>query len=255
MRLAKNRFKVLLIERLITLIRKLSITFLSSSLGYILEPFILHKFRSLAYDINNIYDAIDFTFSFKYFVMSIKPYQVKYEIMKLLELINECKPKVLIEIGTAGGGTLFLFTRVVDPEGVIISIDLPGGPFGGGYPKWKTPIYKSFARCGQKIYLIRADSHNPDTLERVKKILENRNVDFLFIDGDHRYDGVKKDFDVYSLLVKNGGMIALHDIVEHPPETECEVNRFWNKIKNNYRYIEIVKDRDQKWAGIGVIYF
>lgn len=223
-------------------------------LGYILAPFILRKFRSLAYNIKNIYAAVDFAFSFKYLVISIKPFQVKYEITKLLEIIMLLKPKIVLEIGTAGGGTLFLFTRVANPEAAIISIDLPEGPFGGGYPKWKIPLYKSFARVGQRIYLIRADSHDPDTLESINQVLVHRKVDFLFIDGDHTYEGVKRDFEMYSPLVKEGGIITFHDILEHPPETGCEVNRFWNEIKNNYKYIEIVKERGQKWAGIGVLY-
>jgi cephalosporin hydroxylase len=59
--------------------------------------------------------------------VSIKPNQVRYEVAKLLDVLAEVKPKVILEIGTAGGGTLFLFTRVADPEAKIISVDLPGG--------------------------------------------------------------------------------------------------------------------------------
>ena len=165
----------------------------------------------------------------------------------------ELKPKVVLEIGTAGGGTLFLFTRVADPEAKIISIDLPGGHFGGGYPRWKIPLYKSFSREGQKIYLIRRSSHDPKTLEEVKRILSGERVDFLFIDGDHTYEGVKRDFEMYAPLARPGGIIAMHDIVKHPPETGCEVNKFWNQIKQ-HRNIEIVKDYNQGWAGIGVLY-
>jgi hypothetical protein len=59
---------------------------------------------------------------------------------------------------------------------------------------------------------------------------------------------------MYSPLVREGGIIAFHDICPHPPETKCEVNRFWNEIKQRYKFAEIVEDRDQKWAGIGVLY-
>jgi hypothetical protein len=60
---------------------------------------------------------------------------------------------------------------------------------------------------------------------------------------------------MYSLLVKKGGVIAFHDIVEHPPESGCDVSRFWNEIKKKYESSEeIIKDRKQGWAGIGVIY-
>ena len=36
-------------------------------------------------------------------------------------------------------------------------------------------------------------------------------IDFLFIDGDHSYEGVKLDFDLYSNLLSENGIIVLHD--------------------------------------------
>jgi len=160
---------------------------------YIYSPFIVVKFRNVISSIDSIHDALDFAFSFQAFGVSIKPTQVKYEIAKLLEIMADLKPRVILEIGTAGGGTLFLFTRAADPNAKIISIDLPGGPFGGGYPKWRTTLYKSFARGGQKIYLLRRNSHDPRTLYEVERILGGERVDLLFIDGDHTYLGVKRE--------------------------------------------------------------
>jgi predicted O-methyltransferase YrrM len=243
-----------LIKKASSYMLRKSMKSIESSLRYIFSPFIARKFRNLIRNVDNIYDTLDFAFSFQAFGVSIKPAQVEYEIAKLLEIVAELKPKVVLEIGTAGGGTLFLFTRVADPEAKIISIDLPGGPFGGGYPRWKIPLYKSFSKEGQEIYLIRRDSHNPQTLREVKGILGDEKVDFLFIDGDHTYDGVKMDFEMYSPLVKKSGIIALHDICPHPSETGCEIDRFWNEIKHGYKYAEIVEDWSQKWAGIGVLY-
>jgi len=150
------------------------------------------------------------------------------------------------------GETLFLFTRVASKDATIISIDLPGGRWS--YPRWMMPLLKSLKMEQQEIHLIRADFHNPETLNKVKNILGNKMIDFLFIDGDHSYEGVKMDFEMYSPLVRKGGIIAFHDIVEFPPGTGCEVNRFWNEIKRKYRHLEIVKDYGQKWAGIGVLF-
>lgn len=221
---------------------------------YILAPFIVKKFRNFVRGIENVHDALDFAFSFQAFGVSIEPMQVRDEIAKFLEIVAELRPKVVLEIGTARGGTLFLFTRAADPKAKIISIDLPGGAFGGGYPVWKIPLYRSFSRDEQKIYLIRRDSHNPQTLEEVKRILGLEKIDLLFIDGDHTYEGVKKDFEMYSPLVRKGGIIAFHDIVPHPPETRCLVSKFWNEVKHSYSFLEIVRDWSQKWAGIGVLY-
>jgi len=58
---------------------------------------------------------------------------------------------------------------------------------------------------------------------------------------------------MYSKLVRANGVIALHDIIPHPPETKFEVNKFWLEIKDKYKYLEIVKSWSQKWVGIGVI--
>jgi cephalosporin hydroxylase len=172
----------------------------------------------------------------------------------LLKLLSKLRPKTLLEIGTANGGTLFLFCQIASPTATIISVDLPSGPFGGGYPEWKIPFYKSFATNKQKLYLIREDSHASTTLKYVEKILEGHKLDFLFIDGDHTYEGVKKDFEMYFPLVRKGGIIAFHDIMEHSPETGCEVSMFWDEIKHSYSSLEIVKDWNQKWAGRGVVY-
>jgi predicted O-methyltransferase YrrM len=216
--------------------------------------FIVPRFRRFLNSISGIDEAIDFAFSFNYLGVLIQPTQVREEIVSLVGVVERLKPRVVLEIGTAGGGTLFLFCRASDPDAMIISIDLPGGRFGGGYPKWRIPLYKSFVKGDQKLYLIRDDSHNSKTFEEVKNILGGRMIDFLFIDGDHRYDGVKRDFEMYAPLVRSGGIIAFHDIVPGSKESVGGVPRFWNEIKMRYKHTEIVKDWKQGSDGIGVIY-
>lgn len=36
-------------------------------------------------------------------------------------------------------------------------------------------------------------------------------IDFLFIDGDHNYEAVKKDWELYSTLLSTGSIVAFHD--------------------------------------------
>jgi len=41
----------------------------------------------------------------------------------------------------------------------------------------------------------------------------NKPIRFLFVDGDHKYEAVKMDIDLWSPKVVNGGIIAIHDSV------------------------------------------
>jgi predicted O-methyltransferase YrrM len=178
--------------------------------------------------------------------------QIKSEIIKLLQILTKKNPKNILEIGTAGGGSLFLFSQVIDREANLISLDLPEPLYGESYPEWKKILYNSFIKSNQNLFLIKASSHNIKTLKRVKKILRGKKLDFLFIDGDHTYKGVKKDFEMYGSLVKQNGIIALHDIVK-VPDYDVHVNKFWNEIKKQYKYMEFVEDWNQKMCGIGII--
>lgn len=94
--------------------------------------------------------------------------------------------------------------------------------------------------------MLRQDSYDHGTFDILKKILGSGELDFLFIDSDHRYEGVKKDFEMYSRLVRICGIVAFRDIVEHPRETKCEVSNSWREIRNSYRHQEIVKDWNQE---------
>ena len=183
----------------------------------------------------------------------IKPSQVKEEFSLLLDEFKNLKPKNILELGTANGGTLLLFTKLAYLEAKIVSVDLPGGKFGGGYSKWRIPLYKSFSNKNKSMFLIRKNSQIKSTLQEVRKIFAGNKVDFLFVDADHTYRGIKRDFELYAPLVKRGGIIAFHDIVKHSHETEAGVDIFWEGIKDFFETEEFIKDKGQGWAGIGVI--
>jgi len=218
---------------------------------FILLPYALVKIRGLKKKPKErlLHDILDDSFFNLIFAM-----QIYQEIDQLLDIIQKKNPKAILEIGTANGGSLFLFCQFSPSNAKIISIDLPMGRFGRGYPSWKIPLYKSFTESEQELFLLREDSHKTRTGEKIEKILGNKKIDFLFIDGDHAYEGVKKDFEMYSPLVQNGGIIALHDIVPGSDEHVGGVPQFWQEIKNKYNSVEIVEDWKQGGYGIGIIY-
>lgn len=97
-------------------------------------------------------------------------------------------------------------------------------------------------------------------------------IDLLFIDGDHSYEGVKQDFDLYSSILSNNGIIIIHDTDPNYEETlivsedakkdhyrfdgpaklvkELEKNNNWNLI--NLHNFRILMDKPSS-SGITII--
>lgn len=178
----------------------------------------------------------------------ISPIQSRMEFMSLLTLLSDQRPSSILEIGTANGGSLFMYSRIASADATIVSVDLPGGTFGGGYSEARIPLYEAFPLPGQKLHLVRADSHLQKTLNIVKTHFGQKTIDFIFIDGDHTYEGVRSDFEMYSKLLSKNGYIAFHDTIYAEG-----VKKFWLEIKDQYEFnIEWVA-KDAPCYGIGVI--
>jgi predicted O-methyltransferase YrrM len=180
----------------------------------------------------------------------LKPIQIPGELAALVRDVRRLKPQRVLEIGTANGGTLFLWTQLAQPNATIVSIDLPGGKFGGGYTVWQGITYRRFANKNQKLHLLREDSHTPAALEKTRRLFKGEPLDMLFIDGDHTYEGVKKDWEMYSPLVRPGGMIAFHDIAGNYDDTQ--VKRLWDSIKTDFEHQEYVLDANG-YYGLGLL--
>lgn len=178
----------------------------------------------------------------------ISAIQSREELIPVLELLEANRPSTVMEIGTATGGTLFMLTRVATEDATIVSLDLPQGPGGGGYSEKRIPLYDAFALPNQKLHLLREDSHRPDALEHVKNAFAEKTIDFLFIDGDHSYEGVRQDFEMYSPLVTPGGYIGFHDI-----SYIDDVARFWNEVKPRFSHAQEYIAKSGATFGIGLI--
>jgi FkbM family methyltransferase len=178
--------------------------------------------------------------------------QMSGEVERFAKFFRDLKCKNIMEIGTYAGGLFSIMCKLSDEDGVKISVDLPV------YENQEnTEYYKNFLRDHKKfsknVHFIAADSHKQETLEQVKQLLNGEELDFLFIDGDHSYAGVKQDFEMYKELVKDGGYIGFHDIndTEWHRNLNCYVAHFWDEIKNRYESTEI---NTKSYAmGIGVV--
>jgi predicted O-methyltransferase YrrM len=180
------------------------------------------------------------------------------ELAPLIALLRRRAPRVVVEIGTARGGTFYAWCQVAEPDAILVSVDLPDGPFGGDGAADSSTLQR-YGQPGQQLHFIQDDSHDLKTRARLEEILGEREIDFLMIDGDHTYEGVRQDFEMYAPLVGDGSPIAFHDILPHPTDSLCEVDRFWNEIRCGYRHIEFIDvppaSQGAQYGGIGVLYW
>lgn len=179
-------------------------------------------------------------------LLRVKTLQIPSEILALARRVEALKPRVILEIGTARGGTLLIWSRLASEA--VISCDLRD-------MRVQAELFTRFPPPGSQCHvtLLSGDSHDAAFRARVAATLAGRKADFLFIDGDHREAGVTADYEDYRDFVRPGGLIAFHDIVANQPLEINQVERLWRKLRAMPGAEELVNDRNQCGFGIGVI--
>lgn len=174
-----------------------------------------------------------------------------FEIYNTTKFLDAFKIKNFMEIGTDRGGTFTVWSKLANKEGIHISLDLPHGQFDrNDYDVEKRDTY--LKSLGSNVTIIHGNSHLTETKEKIKEVLNGELLDFLFIDGDHTYEGIKQDFEMYNEFVKSGGWIGFHDIkdTEFHRNANCRVDKFWKEL--NFNKIEFI-DSSTDFGGIGFI--
>lgn len=166
----------------------------------------------------------------------ITPIQKPDEIRELMELVVAHDPNTIMEIGTDRGGTLYLWSQLPVDVDQVISLDLDYNTldWSGKYWQNRQVFYERFSD-DTEITCLELNSHQQSSVDTVEDIANN-SIDFLFIDADHSYDGVKQDFELYQPIMSNDGLVALHDINNN----RCGVPKFWDEIVDEYQTTEIV---------------
>lgn len=181
--------------------------------------------------------------------------QIPEEFEELLKFYKALKPSNVLEIGSLLGWSLKRFIENLKPNSNIISIDLPVREFTGPADHRVNQqefghliLWKKWAKQHRvNLFVIPESSFENNTFLQVKSITPV--LDFIFIDGNHTYEAIKSDFNIYSQLVRPGGLIAFHDIAKNE---EGGGFKFWNEIKSQYKHKEILKSPEQE-KGIGII--
>lgn len=180
-------------------------------------------------------------------------YQHRAELLPFVEwVVERGLTRNICEIGSFVGGGIELFCQLATNK--MISIDLPGGRWGGEHVDWQRAEQRNRAAKAKHPHFVGivGDSHSDHTWNVLNKILNVDDLDLLFIDGDHSYEGVKSDYDNYRQFVCPGGAIAFHDIAATAihDRDHVEVRRLWLELEGEKH--EFVQP-GAPWGGIGVL--
>ncbi len=119
----------------------------------------------------------------------------------------------IVEIGCAYGGSSLLFLLAKRAGVRVTSIDPfvidSMGDFQATQKLCSLHVSRALKLVG-KSEIVKDWELLPDYSFNVVKSW-NKPIDVLFIDGDHRYEAVKKDFEDWLPLLKAGGFIIFHD--------------------------------------------
>lgn len=119
-----------------------------------------------------------------------------------IKYVSSIKDGIIVEIGVLNGETTQLFldnsnSKVVGIDPIIpdsMNSSMIGSLFKIRKLEEKYTNFKFF----------KAYSYN------VVKTW-NESIDYLFIDGNHNYEAVKKDFEDWFPFIRSGGILAMHD--------------------------------------------
>jgi predicted O-methyltransferase YrrM len=134
--------------------------------------------------------------------------------------------KRLAEIGVWEGGTTRRLREVMAPDATIHAIDpYPPGRSGISYQKLIAAGEVAAVSNGRVVWLRQTGA----------EAAQNRSVleapfDFVFVDGDHTYEGLRRDWEGWSPLVAPGGIVALHDSLLPEGHLDAGSVRYSNEV-------------------------
>jgi predicted O-methyltransferase YrrM len=166
----------------------------------------------------------------------------------LYGLVRSMKPETCVEIGSARGKSACYIGLALQENrrGRLYAID-PHRP-----TKWNDAgavdtfemMSNNLAALGVSEYVSVLRAYSEDAARDW-----SRPIDMVFIDGDHSYEGVKRDWELFVPYVKPFGVVVFHDTIwdltagSNPIRSDMGVPRFVEKLRRD-GYPVITIDRD-----------
>ena len=138
---------------------------------------------------------------------------------RFIGMLAACVPAkgTIVEIGSYKGRSTVMLAKVashyrlgpivsIDPHTHNLSLVHHGTPLPSTYDEFLSSLTKADVAKDVEIHRELSTDVSPAW---------NRDIRFLWIDGDHTYEGAKADFDGFSPFLAKGGVVAFHDALNN----------------------------------------
>jgi glycosyltransferase involved in cell wall biosynthesis len=161
-------------------------------------------------------------------------------------LIDALRPRMLVELGTHGGFSYFVFCQAVQRlrlETRCYAVDTWRGDAHAGF--YGEEVFEEVRRHHDRHYasfstLVRS------TFDDAVAGFEDGTVDLLHVDGRHFYEDVRHDFDTWRPKLSDRGLVLFHDTNDR--EHGFGVSKLWAELRSAHRHFEFLHG-----SGLGVL--
>ena len=130
--------------------------------------------------------------------MGIPTLKCPLDLWAYQEIVSALKPDVIVETGTAYGGSALFLAYVMDilGKGLIVSVDIEA--------QGNLPVHK-------RIQYLAGSSTDRGIVERVGEIVRNLPCVLVILDSDHRKEHVLMELQAYAPMVTTGSYLIVED--------------------------------------------
>lgn len=154
--------------------------------------------------------------------------QLPQDMFALQEIIFRTRPKFIIEVGVAWGGSLLFYATLMEVLGGerIIGVDIY-------VPDDLVKRISSYGRLAERITWINGSSVEEATVAQVRSIVSDSREVLIVLDSFHTHEHVLRELQLYSELVGPGYYLACFDTyVDDIPEIVANRPRPWGAGNN-----------------------
>jgi cephalosporin hydroxylase len=140
--------------------------------------------------------------------------QLPQDMFALQEIIFNTRPKFIIGVGVAWGGSLLFYSTLMEILGgrQVIGVDIY-------IPEDLTKRIGSFGKISDRIIWIRGSSTDETTIHQIKSVAGDSRDVMINLDSKHTHEHVLKELRLFSPLVGKGHYIVCSDtVIEDIPE-------------------------------------